>query len=262
MECWVIKKPLYFRKSHLQDGHIVIGSEGQIELDKYTFSNAIALSVKLGVWEASLNRYVDSIEFVTEVGNGFWSYSILVRSEACLSVYLYYQCKCIECTYHLVEPKDITLIILKSTICHDPEPFLSSKPVSICATLPSHLGSYKLSFLRDFTVNVLISFHTLSVICFWYICHVLDVSAGYSVPFYYIQDLKRGTKISMSREDVLRKTGELFALRHLINLSSDLLDTPDFYWDHEEQEGLYQKMCSYFSINRRTRVCIQPYCKL
>jgi len=64
----------------------------------------------------------------------------------------------------------------------------------------------------------------------------------------------------MSRSDVLRKTGELFALRHLINLSSDLLDTPDFYWEHEEQEELYQKMCSYFSINRRTRVRMQCDC--
>jgi len=121
------------KNSHLQDGLIVLGSEGLTELDKYTFSNAMALSVKLGMWEASLNRYVESIEFV-------------------------------------------------------------------------------------------------------------------------IEDLKQGTKISMSRADVLRKTGELFALRHLINLSSDLLDTPDFYWEHEEQEELYQKMCSYFSINRRTRV--------
>jgi len=121
------------KHSHLQDGVIVLGSEGLTELDKYTFSNAMALSVKLGIWEASLNKYVESIEFV-------------------------------------------------------------------------------------------------------------------------IEDLKQGTKISMSRADVLRKTGELFALRHLINLSSDLLDTPDFYWEHEEQEELYQKMCSYFSINRRTRV--------
>ncbi|XP_033606078.1 required for meiotic nuclear division protein 1 homolog isoform X2 [Cryptotermes secundus] len=121
------------KQSHIQDGHIMLGSEGQTELDKYTFSNVMALSVKLGVWEASLNRYVDSIEFV-------------------------------------------------------------------------------------------------------------------------IEDLKHGTKISMSREDVLRKTGELFSLRHLINLSSDLLDTPDFYWEHEGQEELYKKMCSYFSISRRTRV--------
>lgn len=31
----------------------------------------MALSVKLGMWEASLNRYVESIEFVIEVGSGF-----------------------------------------------------------------------------------------------------------------------------------------------------------------------------------------------
>jgi len=30
----------------------------------------MALSVKLGMWEASLNRYVESIEFVIEVGSG------------------------------------------------------------------------------------------------------------------------------------------------------------------------------------------------
>ena len=33
----------------------------------------MALSVKLGMWEASLNRYVESIEFVIEVGSGFVS---------------------------------------------------------------------------------------------------------------------------------------------------------------------------------------------
>ncbi|XP_065167130.1 required for meiotic nuclear division protein 1 homolog [Atheta coriaria] len=102
-------------------------------LDKYTFSNAMALSVKLGIWEASLERYVDSIEGVTE-------------------------------------------------------------------------------------------------------------------------DLKLGRKLQMSREEVLRKHGELFALRHVINLSSDLLDVPDFYWEREHLEQLYQQMCNYFSITRRTRV--------
>jgi required for meiotic nuclear division protein 1 len=79
-------------------------------LAKYTFSNALSLSVKLGIWEASLDNYVDSMAYVTE-------------------------------------------------------------------------------------------------------------------------DLKQGEKIKMTRPEMLRKTGELFALRHLINLSSDLLDTPDFYWD-------------------------------
>ncbi|XP_015512535.1 required for meiotic nuclear division protein 1 homolog [Neodiprion lecontei] len=120
------------KKSHLKEGNIMLAPNAT-DLDKYTFSNAIALSVKLGIWEASLDRYVDSIAFVTD-------------------------------------------------------------------------------------------------------------------------DLKSGRPIKMSREEVLRKQGELFALRHMINLSSDLLDTPDFYWERDELENLFQQTCSYFSIAKRTRV--------
>lgn len=104
-----------------------------IKLEQYTYSNALSLSVKLGIWEATLDKYIDTTEFVTE-------------------------------------------------------------------------------------------------------------------------DMKRGRKIKISRPEMLRKTGELFALRHLINLSSDLLDTPDFYWDREQLENLYSQTCNYFSIPRRTRV--------
>ncbi|XP_053694713.1 required for meiotic nuclear division protein 1 homolog [Sabethes cyaneus] len=71
---------------------------------------------------------------------------------------------------------------------------------------------------------------------------------------YVTGNLKKGRSIQISRSEMLRKTGELFALRHLINLSSDLLDVPDFYWDREQLEKLYQQTCSYFSISRRTRV--------
>lgn len=67
-------------------------------------------------------------------------------------------------------------------------------------------------------------------------------------------DLKDGKRIRMSRASILQKTGELFALKHLINLDSDLLETPDFYWDREELEQLFNKTCSYFSIPKRKRV--------
>lgn len=67
-------------------------------------------------------------------------------------------------------------------------------------------------------------------------------------------DLKDGRRIRMTRAKVLQKTGELFALKHLINLDSDLLDTPDFYWDREELEQLFNKTCTYFSIAKRKRV--------
>lgn len=116
-----------------QNGKFYLTSGGENFLQKYTFSNAMSISIKLGMWEATLDRYIDSMEYLTE-------------------------------------------------------------------------------------------------------------------------DLKKGRRIRISRAEMLRKTGELFALRHSMNLSSDLLDTPDFYWDREKLEALYLQVCSYFSISRRTRV--------
>ena len=117
----------------LKGEHIYLSKDNDMNFEKYTFSNALSLSVKLGIWEASLNRYIDSMEFITD-------------------------------------------------------------------------------------------------------------------------DLKSGKRIKMTRSDVLKKTGELFELRHLLNLSSDLLDTPDFYWDREQLEALYLQIYNYLSISRRTKV--------
>lgn len=120
-------------RAKLANGNFYLSLSEEQALERYTFANALSTSVKLGIWEAALDRYVDSMAYVTE-------------------------------------------------------------------------------------------------------------------------DLKRGRQIKMSRAEVLRKTGELFALRHLINLSSDLLDTPDFYWDREQLETLYSSSCGFFSVQRRTKV--------
>ncbi|XP_069788381.1 required for meiotic nuclear division protein 1 homolog isoform X2 [Narcine bancroftii] len=66
--------------------------------------------------------------------------------------------------------------------------------------------------------------------------------------------LKAGKHVKLSRSEVMQKIGELFALRHRINLSSDLLMTPDFYWDREHLEQLYDKTCQFLNINRRVKV--------
>ncbi|ENN71659.1 required for meiotic nuclear division protein 1 homolog [Dendroctonus ponderosae] len=119
-----------------KEGNFVLSADLENDttnLTKYTFSNAMFLSVKLGIWEASLDKYIDEIEDVTD-------------------------------------------------------------------------------------------------------------------------DLRRGQKINMTREEVLRKHGELFALRHYLNLSSDVLDTPDFYWENEQLETLYNQVCVYFCINKRSKV--------
>ncbi|KAH9508325.1 Required for meiotic nuclear division protein 1 [Bulinus truncatus] len=72
-----------------------------------------------------------------------------------------------------------------------------------------------------------------------------------------IEDLRKGNKIGMSRRQIRMKIGELFSLRHVINLSSDLLDTPDFYWDRESLEPLYRSLYFYLSISKRTRPIVQ-----
>ncbi|XP_053616893.1 required for meiotic nuclear division protein 1 homolog isoform X2 [Plodia interpunctella] len=60
---------------------------------------------------------------------------------------------------------------------------------------------------------------------------------------------------NVDKKEVVRKLGELFALRHTLNVESDLLDgTPDVYWEQEQLEKLYSNTVAYFTIPRRTRV--------
>jgi len=68
------------------------------------------------------------------------------------------------------------------------------------------------------------------------------------------EDLKERRGVQIKEEEALQKTGEILALRHLVNLSSDLLDTPDFYWDRESLEDLYTKTCTHLAVSKRTRV--------
>lgn len=68
------------------------------------------------------------------------------------------------------------------------------------------------------------------------------------------EELKASRHLKLTRPQVLQKTGEIFALRNELNLNSDLLDTPDFYWEHEKLESLYHKIFNYLSISRRTDV--------
>ncbi len=69
--------------------------------------------------------------------------------------------------------------------------------------------------------------------------------------------MKEGKKIKLTRDEVFRKTGQLFALRHRINLSSDLLDAPDFYWDRHELEKLFMDTIRHLNINKRTNIMVE-----
>lgn len=67
-------------------------------------------------------------------------------------------------------------------------------------------------------------------------------------------ELKTGNRLKVTSDDVLKNLGELLTMRHIVNLDSHFLESPDFYWDRESLEPLYSQLVAYFTIPKRTRL--------
>jgi uncharacterized Rmd1/YagE family protein len=65
------------------------------------------------------------------------------------------------------------------------------------------------------------------------------------------KDLADKGKIQLSRKEISRKIGQLYLERNVINLRSEILDTPEFFWDHAELEPYYRRMTHYLDVNKR-----------
>ncbi|KAM9233216.1 required for meiotic nuclear division protein 1 homolog isoform 1-T1 [Dugong dugon] len=119
-----------------------------------------------------------------------------------------------------------------------------------------HRGEIKLNSELDLDDSILEKFAFSNALCLsvklaiWEASLDKFIESIQSIP----EALKAGKKVKLSHEEVMQKMGELFALRHRINLSSDFLITPDFYWDRENLEELYDKTCQFLSITRRVKV--------
>lgn len=53
------------------------------------------------------------------------------------------------------------------------------------------------------------------------------------------ETLSKTGRISIGKHEALKKTGTLFVVKSQINLHSDLLDTPDYFWDRPDGEAIY-----------------------
>ncbi len=67
-------------------------------------------------------------------------------------------------------------------------------------------------------------------------------------------DLATKGKISLSRKEISRKMGELFTERNFINLHSEILDTPEFFWNYPELEPYYRRTSHYLDVSKRVEV--------
>ena len=64
-------------------------------------------------------------------------------------------------------------------------------------------------------------------------------------------------KIPLSRKEIRKKMGALFLDRSSINLHADVLDTPEFFWEHPDLEPVYLDVANELDIQSRGQVLNQ-----
>ncbi|CAI2728127.1 unnamed protein product [Schistosoma spindalis] len=70
----------------------------------------------------------------------------------------------------------------------------------------------------------------------------------------WIERMKTGRGARFRQSAVLRKTGELYTIKHLLNVSTSLIETPDFYWERPNVEKLFEKLKYVLSVSSRIKV--------
>jgi uncharacterized Rmd1/YagE family protein len=68
------------------------------------------------------------------------------------------------------------------------------------------------------------------------------------------EQLARYGRIPLSKKEIQCKMGELFIERSSINLHFDVLDLPDYFWDHSELEPLYTLIATHLDLETRVEV--------
>jgi uncharacterized Rmd1/YagE family protein len=68
---------------------------------------------------------------------------------------------------------------------------------------------------------------------------------------YFSEELSRNGRVSVSRNQLARSIGRLFAERNSINLHSDILDTPEFFWRRPRYEPYYLMASDSLDIKQR-----------
>lgn len=64
-------------------------------------------------------------------------------------------------------------------------------------------------------------------------------------------------KIPLSKREIRKKMGELFIERSSVNLHTDILDVPEFFWDHSEVEPLYIMIAKHLDLKTRLQILNQ-----
>ena len=65
------------------------------------------------------------------------------------------------------------------------------------------------------------------------------------------QELAKTGSVSLSKKEISQQIGHLFSERYSVNLHSDILDTPEFFWRRPSYEPLYLMTAEFQDIKVR-----------
>jgi uncharacterized Rmd1/YagE family protein len=65
------------------------------------------------------------------------------------------------------------------------------------------------------------------------------------------QELVSTGSITLSKKDIIKRIGKIFSARSLINLGSDYLEDPEYFWEHPSTESYYTMVKKFLDIRRR-----------
>lgn len=68
------------------------------------------------------------------------------------------------------------------------------------------------------------------------------------------EKMAQAGQVSKSSRQVTKMVGELFVLKSQVNLHTDILETPEFFWEYSDYEGLYETARSHLDLDRRVKV--------
>ncbi len=76
------------------------------------------------------------------------------------------------------------------------------------------------------------------------------ISKTYQLP----EKLAATGRIPLSRREISKLRGELFIVRSSVNLHTDILDTPEFFWNYDELEPFYKMTINNLDLVPRVEV--------
>lgn len=68
---------------------------------------------------------------------------------------------------------------------------------------------------------------------------------------HIVEELAQFGKISLPRKDINRRMGEIFLERASINLKSEYIDVPEYFWEHPSFEVYYTMTEQFLDVPRR-----------